>query len=145
MLEAVLDLKRRNVVVAANVECVRCDVFQGAFDFAGGGCYGSKDYPKAKEQADYNLKYRIAVALLDDQVGPAQLQPARIQAPDARGAPRRAFYSSLSQRAQCPNHDLHQRSADPGERATRLGGRSGQPYVMGPHRGEIPLAERTFR
>ena len=81
MLEAVLDLKRRNVVVAANVECVRCDVFQGAFDFAGGGCYGSKDYPKAKEQADYNLKYRIAVALLDDQVGPAQLQPARIQAP----------------------------------------------------------------
>ena len=79
-----LDLKRRNVVVAANVECVRCDVFQGAFDFAGGGCYGSKDYPKAKEQADYNLKYRIAVALLDDQVGPAQLQPARIQAPDAQ-------------------------------------------------------------
>ena len=40
--------------------------------------------PKAKEQADYNLKYLIAVALLDDQVGPAQLQPARIQAPDAQ-------------------------------------------------------------
>src|SRR5471030_1716676 len=42
VLEAVLDLKRRNVVEASNVEGVRCDVFQGAFDFAGGGRYGSK-------------------------------------------------------------------------------------------------------
>ena len=40
--------------------------------------------PRPKSQADYNLKYLIAVALLDDQVGPAQLQPARIQAPDAQ-------------------------------------------------------------
>jgi len=84
VLEAVLDLKRGNGLVAANVERVRCDVFQGAFDFAGGGRCGSKDHPQAKEQADYNLKYPIAVALLDDQVGPAQLQPARIQAPDAQ-------------------------------------------------------------
>jgi 2-methylcitrate dehydratase len=71
-------------LAASNVERVRCDVFQGAFDFAGGGRYGSKDHPHAKEQADYNLKYLIAAALLDDQVGPAQLQPARIQAPDAQ-------------------------------------------------------------
>jgi 2-methylcitrate dehydratase len=84
VLEAVLDLKRRNNLVAGNVERVRCDVFRGAFDFAGGGRYGSKDHPQAKEQADYNLKYLIAAALLDDQVGPAQLQPARIQAPDAQ-------------------------------------------------------------
>jgi 2-methylcitrate dehydratase len=84
VLEAVLDLKRGNHLVAADVDRVRCDVFQGAFDFAGGGRYGSKDHPQAKEQADYNLKYLVAVALLDDQVGPAQLQPARIQAPDAQ-------------------------------------------------------------
>ena len=84
VLEAVLDLKRSNGLVAAKVERVRCDVFQGAYDFAGGGRYGSKDHPQAKEQADYNLKYLIAAALLDDQVGPAQLQPARIQAPDAQ-------------------------------------------------------------
>jgi 2-methylcitrate dehydratase len=77
-------LKRGNDLVAANVDRVRCDVFQGAFDFAGGGRYGSKDHPQAKEQADYNLKYLVAVALLDDQVGPAQLQPVRIQAPDAQ-------------------------------------------------------------
>src|SRR6266478_4066620 len=84
VLEAVLDLNRRNSLIAANVEHVRCDVFQGAFDFAGGGRYGSKDHPQAKEQADYNLKYLIAAALLDDQVVPTQLQPARIQAPDAQ-------------------------------------------------------------
>src|SRR5580658_6299485 len=72
VLEAVLDLKRRNNLEAANVKRVNCAVFQGAFDFAGGGRYGSKDHPLAKEQADYNLKYLIAVALLDDQVGPAQ-------------------------------------------------------------------------
>src|SRR5580692_11423918 len=35
VLEAVLDLKRGNDLVAANVDRVRCDVFQGAFDFAG--------------------------------------------------------------------------------------------------------------
>jgi 2-methylcitrate dehydratase len=84
VLEGVLELRRGNALVAANVERVRCDVFQGAFDFAGGGRYGSKDHPQAKEQADYNLKYLVAVALLDDQVGPAQLQLARIQAPDAQ-------------------------------------------------------------
>src|SRR5205085_684182 len=57
VLEAVLELKRGNGLAAADVEGVRCEVFQGAFDFAGGGRYGSKDHPEAKEQADYNLKY----------------------------------------------------------------------------------------
>src|SRR5882762_5489925 len=40
VLEAVLDLKRSNDLVAEKVERIRCDVFQGAFDFAGGGRYG---------------------------------------------------------------------------------------------------------
>jgi 2-methylcitrate dehydratase len=84
VLEAVLDLKRRNGFTAADVENVRCDVFQGAFEFAGGGSFGAKDHPQVKEQGDYNLKYLIAAALLDDQLGPAQLQEARIQAPDAQ-------------------------------------------------------------
>src|SRR5580698_6485159 len=84
VLEAVLDLKRRNGITAADVENVHCDVFQGAFEFAGGGGFGSKDNPQFKEQGDYNLKYLIAAALLDDQLGPAQLEAARIQAPDAQ-------------------------------------------------------------
>jgi 2-methylcitrate dehydratase len=84
ILEAVLDLKRRNRLTASDVESVRCDVFQGAFEFAGGGAFGAKDDPQVKEQGDYNLKYLIAAALLDDQLGPAQLEEARIQALDAQ-------------------------------------------------------------
>jgi 2-methylcitrate dehydratase len=82
-LEATLDLKRSYGLVAAEVEHVRCDIFQAGFDFAGGGNYGPKDHPWTKEQGDYNLKYLISAALLDGQVGPAQLEAARIQAPDA--------------------------------------------------------------
>jgi 2-methylcitrate dehydratase len=84
ILEAVLELKRRNGLTADNIEDVRCDVFQGAFDFAGGGAFGPKNHPQMKEQGDYNINYLIAAALLDDQLGPAQLDEARIQAPDVQ-------------------------------------------------------------
>jgi 2-methylcitrate dehydratase len=84
VLETVLDLKRRHRLTADEIEHVRCDVFKPAFDFAGGGSFGPKDHPQIKEQGDYNLKYLVAAALLDDQVGPAQLEELRIQAPDAQ-------------------------------------------------------------
>jgi len=84
VLEATLDLKRRNGVKSEDVEAVVCDIFQTGFDIAGGGGFGPKDAPQTKEQADYNLKYLIAAALLDDQVGPAQLEPERVQAADAQ-------------------------------------------------------------
>jgi 2-methylcitrate dehydratase len=84
VLEAVLMLKRDNSVAAEDIEVVRCDIFQSGFDIAGGGAFGSKDRPQTKEQADYNLKYLIAAALLDDAVGPAQLAQSRIQAADAQ-------------------------------------------------------------
>ncbi|HVE06271.1 MAG TPA: MmgE/PrpD family protein [Paraburkholderia sp.] len=84
VLEATLELKRANGIRAEDVESVVCDIFQTGFDIAGGGGFGSKDHPQTKEQADYNLKYLIAAALLDDQVGPAQLEPERVQAGDAQ-------------------------------------------------------------
>ncbi|RFU48840.1 MmgE/PrpD family protein [Paraburkholderia sp. DHOC27] len=84
VLEATLQLKRQHGVTSEEVEEVRCDIFQTGFDIAGGGGFGAKDNPQTKEQADYNLKYLIAVALLDDEVGPAQLEPERIQAADAQ-------------------------------------------------------------
>jgi 2-methylcitrate dehydratase len=84
VLEAVLKLKRDNKLAAGDIETVRCDIFQSGFDIAGGGAFGSKDRPQTKEQADYNLKYLIAAALLDDEVGPAQLEQARVQADDAQ-------------------------------------------------------------
>ena len=84
VIEAALDVKRSNGLSATDVEDVRCDIFQAGFDFAGGGSYGSKDHPWMKEQGDYNLKYLISAALLDDQVGPDQLVAERIQSPDAQ-------------------------------------------------------------
>ncbi|QID17352.1 MmgE/PrpD family protein [Nitrogeniibacter mangrovi] len=84
VLEATLDLKRINGIDGADVESVVCDIFQTGYDIAGGGGFGSKDSPRTKEQADYNLKYLIAAALLDDVVGPAQLEPERICADDAQ-------------------------------------------------------------
>jgi 2-methylcitrate dehydratase len=84
VIEAVLDVRRGNGLAAIDVEHVRCDTFQAGYDFAGGGTYGSKDHPWLKEQGDYNLKYLISAALLDDQVGPDQLTPERVQSPDAQ-------------------------------------------------------------
>ena len=60
------------------------EVFQGAFDFAGGGAYGNKDHPWTKEQADYNLEYLAAVALLDGGVGPEQLENERVRRSDVQ-------------------------------------------------------------
>jgi len=84
VLEATLELKRANGIRGADVESVVCDIFQMGYDIAGGGGFGEKDAPQTKEQADYNLKYLIAAALLDDVVGPAQLEPERICADDAQ-------------------------------------------------------------
>ncbi len=84
VLEAVLKLKRDNGLVVEQIEAVRCDIFQSGFDIAGGGAFGPKDRPQTKEQADYNLKYLIAVALLDNEVGPAQLEASRVQCADAQ-------------------------------------------------------------
>lgn len=89
VLEAVLKLKRDNGLVAKDIERVRCDIFQTGYDIAGGGAFGSKDDPSTKEQADYNLKYLIAAALLDDKVGPDQLEGERIRADDAQELLRR--------------------------------------------------------
>jgi len=75
VLEATLDLKRSYDISASDVERVRCDIFKAGFDFAGGGIYGPKDHVWLKEQGDYNLKYLISAALLDGEVGPAQLDP----------------------------------------------------------------------
>jgi len=84
VLEAVLNLRQGQHLSALDVERVRCSIFQAGFDIAGGGSYGSKEDPRLKEQGDYNLKYLIAAALVDGQVGPEQLEPSRIQAPAIR-------------------------------------------------------------
>lgn len=81
-IETVLTLARRHGLRHHAVESVDVAVFQTAYDIAGGGSFGNKDEALTKEQADYNLKYLLAAALVDGQVGPEQLRNERIRRPD---------------------------------------------------------------
>jgi len=84
IIDATLGLRDEHGINGPDVAGVTLEVFQGAFDFAGGGHYGDKDHPWTKEQADYNLKYLTAVALLDGQVGPEQLETERVRRDDVQ-------------------------------------------------------------
>ncbi|MGB7142338.1 MAG: MmgE/PrpD family protein [Mycobacterium sp.] len=84
VIDATLALGDEHDISGADVAKVTLEVFQGAFDIAGGGRYGNKDRPWTKEQADYNLKYLVAVALLDGQVGPEQLETERVRRGDVQ-------------------------------------------------------------
>ncbi|OBH32374.1 2-methylcitrate dehydratase [Mycobacterium sp. E342] len=84
VIDAILALRTENDLRGADVARVTLEVFQGAYDFAGGGAYGGKDDPRTKEQADYNLKYLSAVALLDGGVGPEQLETDRVLRDDVQ-------------------------------------------------------------
>ncbi len=50
----------------------------------GGGSYGPKDECRIKEQADHNLQYLVAAALLDGQMTPRQFAPERIVRADVQ-------------------------------------------------------------
>jgi 2-methylcitrate dehydratase len=84
IIDAVLAIRTDNNLRGDDVARVSLEVFQGAYDIAGGGAYGDKDHPRTKEQADYNLKYLSAVALLDGGVGPEQLETERVLRSDVQ-------------------------------------------------------------
>jgi 2-methylcitrate dehydratase len=84
IIDTVLAIRTENKLSGEDVERVTLEVFQGAYDFAGGGAYGNKDRAWTKEQADYNLRYLSAVALLDGGVGPEQLETERVRRPDVQ-------------------------------------------------------------
>jgi 2-methylcitrate dehydratase len=84
VIETTLALRSEHGIRAENVSEVVAEVFQFAYEIAGGGHFGNKDFPRTKEQADYNLKYLISAALLDGEVGPAQLDLDRILRDDTQ-------------------------------------------------------------
>lgn len=88
-IDAVLALAREQGIGHTEVDAVRVETFQTAYDIAGGGSFGDKGTPSTKEQADYNLRYLVAAALIDGQVGPAQLESERIRRADAQDLLRR--------------------------------------------------------
>jgi 2-methylcitrate dehydratase len=84
VIDAILTIRDENKLSGGDVARVTVEVFQTAYDIAGGGAYGNKDHPETKEQADYNLKYLSAVALLDGGVGPEQLESERVLRSDVQ-------------------------------------------------------------
>jgi len=83
-IETVLALAGEHGFAHRDIKSVDVEVFQTAYDIAGGGSFGNKDEASTKEQADYNLKYLLAAALIDGQVGPEQLRTERIRRPNVR-------------------------------------------------------------
>src|SRR6202521_5205928 len=68
-------LCKRHPIDAGRVVSIEADVTRITYDFAGGGLYGIDKEVRTKEQADHNLPYLLAVAILDGDVTPAQFAP----------------------------------------------------------------------
>jgi 2-methylcitrate dehydratase len=68
----------------ATIVSIEAEVPQITCDFTGGGQFGTETDVRTKEQADHDLRYLLAVALLDRNVMPAQFAPDRITRTDVQ-------------------------------------------------------------
>src|ERR1700758_1435613 len=84
-VHCMVELARQNKIDPDKIVSIEAEVFQLAYDFAGGGLYGIDKVIRTKEQADHSIPYLLAVALLDGDVMPAQFRPERIVKPDVQG------------------------------------------------------------
>ena len=80
-IEATLRLRPR-IRDVTDIERVHVAVFRTAYDIIGGGAFGAKEVPATKEDADHNLRYLVATALLDGEVSPRQFLPAALARPE---------------------------------------------------------------
>src|SRR6201981_3369186 len=97
-VHCMVELAGQNKFDPGKIVSVELEVFQLAFDFAGGGLYGVDKVIRTKEQADHSLPYLLSVALIDGGVTPAQFKPERIAKPDVQ-----ALLKKVSTR---PNHEF---------------------------------------
>ncbi|MGH8280673.1 MAG: MmgE/PrpD family protein, partial [Gammaproteobacteria bacterium] len=77
-LDAALAVRCQAGFHAGRIRAVRVRTFQVAYDIIGGGEEGDKHAIRTKEEADHSLPYRVAAALLDGEVQPAQYASERI-------------------------------------------------------------------
>jgi 2-methylcitrate dehydratase len=63
---------------------VHVQTFLTAYQITGSGSYGDRQTVDTKEQADHSMFYLVAVALLDGEVYPDQLDPERIARDDVQ-------------------------------------------------------------
>jgi 2-methylcitrate dehydratase len=109
-IDAALELKRQHRFVADDVDRIDVEIFDVAYRIIGGGEEGDKSIVCTKEDADHSLPYLIAVAILDNEVLPAQFAPDRIQRTDIQ--------QLLCRVSVRPSQALSQRF--PGEMAARI-------------------------
>src|ERR1700746_2167006 len=83
-VHCMVELVRQRKVDASKVVSIDADVTRMTYDFSGGGLYGMDKVVTTKEQADHNLPYLLAVAMLDGDVMPAQFEPDRIARADVQ-------------------------------------------------------------
>ena len=83
-VHCMVELARQKKIDLNKIVSIEAEVFQLAFDFAGGGLYGVDKVIRTKEQADHSLPYLLSVALIDGDVTPAQFKPDRIAKPDVQ-------------------------------------------------------------
>jgi 2-methylcitrate dehydratase len=83
-IEAVLSLRQQYQFSSKNIERVKVEIFDVAYNIIGGGEEGDKSIVSTKEQADHSLPYVLAVALIDGQVMPEQYKPERIRREDVQ-------------------------------------------------------------
>jgi 2-methylcitrate dehydratase len=83
-LEGVLELRAGHNMRPEEIEDIRIDIFDVAYNIIGGGEEGNKQQVRTKEEADHSLPYMVAVALLDGDVSPAQYAPERIVREDVQ-------------------------------------------------------------
>lgn len=77
-IEGVLELKHEQPFAASDVQEIKIETFDVAYNIIGGGEEGEKFTVRTKEEADHSLPYLVAVAVLDGQVLPAQYTAGRI-------------------------------------------------------------------
>ena len=83
-LEGILQLRERHHLRPEDIDWVRLETFDVAYNIIGGGEEGDKRLVRTKEEADHSLPYLLAVALLDGEVLPAQYAPERIARDDVQ-------------------------------------------------------------
>ena len=83
-LEGMLQLQARHHLRPDDIDWVRVEIFDVAYNIIGGGEEGDKRLVRTKEEADHSLPYLLAVALIDGEVLPAQYAPERIARDDVQ-------------------------------------------------------------
>ena len=76
--EGILELQAEHALAARDVDSIKIEIFDVAYNIIGGGEEGSKYGVRTKEEADHSLPYIVSAALLDGQVMPAQYVPERV-------------------------------------------------------------------